>query len=83
MLVLGQNEVNLLALEVLEGSNNTFWRNDRLSSKHCLVQHLRLHDLLLDDDRWVHNQGVFVEEPEVFGVGVELQGVSHGRELRP
>lgn len=83
VLVLRQNEVDLLAPEMLEGSDDTFWRNDRLPSKHCLVQHLWLHDLLLDGDGWVHDQGVFMEEPEVFGVWVELQGVSHGWKLRP
>lgn len=50
VLVLRQNEVDLLALEMLEGSDDTFWWNDRLTSKHCLVQHLWLHNLLLDVD---------------------------------
>lgn len=83
MLVLRQDEVDLLALQVLEGGDNTFWWNDRLSSLHCLVQLLWLHDILLDGDRRVHDQGVFMKEPEVFRVRVQLQGMSHSRQLRP
>lgn len=70
MLVLRQNEVDLFALQVLESGNNTVRWNNRLPPKHCLLQLAWLHDVLLNGDAWVHDQGVLVEVPEVFGVWV-------------
>lgn len=82
VLVLRQREVDLLAAQVREGADDAVGRDDGLVLDHQGVHLLRGHDLL-DRQRRVHDQRVLVQEPEVLGVRVIVQGVAHRGQFGP
>ena len=82
-LVLGNHQVNVLALKVRERLDNTVRRDDRVVADHDGLEIARLHQIALHAHGRAHEQRVLLDEPEVRCVRELGQRGAQGDHLRP
>lgn len=83
LLVLREHKMDVVAAQVAERLDDAVGRDDRMILNHQLLQPRRLHDVLLDCQLRVHDEGVLVQEPDVLGVREFGDGVSHRHHQGP
>jgi hypothetical protein len=68
LFVLGENQINVGALQMWKSLDNTIWWYHGLVSQHHTFQLLCIHDGVLNCLCWVHDQRILIEEPDKGGV---------------
>lgn len=81
--ILGDHDINILRLEVRIRLDDAIRKGDRLVANHQVLKLVRSHDIFMDRNARVHDEGVLGEEPDVLAVGKLIQGMPHGNNLCP